>query len=337
MTHEKVGEIMDWLDRRQRVASVTMLWENFPIRVCDRFEQLISKKGNKDRCSGRHQALVCRVYENQPKTGMLMWEQELFEAACDAVLPEVRTELWKHGEWQPDWQAKLAALTLPRVQLDVAWWRSRVTRPRMALPVERKEGIFAITPPIEGGEFDGWYKMASVERQLTYSDSALGECSGYIVAAVGAIFEDGPVMHPTSYRLFGQGTASEGWACPPDVDLSGWPLTGQSVGMENMEELTGTKRILMLAPPLTSLCGLRPGPWPGRLTMVDGKGFPAVVFRQWRVRPIGDQLDQATPQLSGCDLVVRPDIFERISSVMTANCRLVTQVFRDDLTEGETN
>jgi len=68
----------------------------------------------------------------------------------------------------------------------------------------------------------------------------------------------------------------------------------------------------MLPPQLSIRCRLHPTQWTSRLELVDSQGESAVLFRWWSVRPVGDRLSEQAPISQGCDLIVRPDVFEQI-------------------------
>jgi len=89
-------------------------------------------------------------------------------------------------------------------------------------------------------------------------------------------------------------------------------FTGPLVGLGFTRDLLGVFPVLALAPGMTSLLRSVLGPQPGPLHLVDRDEKPAVVFRQWHVRPVGDYVEKAAPRLLGCDLIVRPDVWEKI-------------------------
>jgi hypothetical protein len=65
--------------------------------------------------------------------------------------------------------------------------------------------------------------------------------------------------------------------------------------------------------PVAAQHRLRFGSWPCPLHLVDDNGQCAILFRNWSVRPLGGDIDTATPRLLGCELLIRGDVFDRIS------------------------
>ncbi|HXS16145.1 MAG TPA: hypothetical protein VN764_03100, partial [Polyangiaceae bacterium] len=54
----------------------------------------------------------------------------------------------------------------------------------------------------------------------------------------------------------------------------------------------------------------------GRFALVDREGEEAVRYRRWWVRALRDEGSSAwVPRVSGCDLIVRDDIWSQISDL----------------------
>src|ERR1700733_6952392 len=53
----------------------------------------------------------------------------------------------------------------------------------------------------------------------------------------------------------------------------------------------------------------------GRLQLVDLEDKPCVIFRQWHVRPLGNRPSRSADRNSGCDLIVRSDIWKTIGNL----------------------
>lgn len=68
----------------------------------------------------------------------------------------------------------------------------------------------------------------------------------------------------------------------------------------------------MIHPSIAARCGLQPTQQPSSLALVDDNGEYACIFRYWSVRALGSSISEETPRLSGCDIIVRPDIFKQI-------------------------
>jgi hypothetical protein len=62
---------------------------------------------------------------------------------------------------------------------------------------------------------------------------------------------------------------------------------------------------------------------PGRalhfLSLDDHNGNEAARLRTWSVGPSGDRLSEQAPRLSGCDFIVRPDVWEQLQRHCSQN------------------
>lgn len=84
----------------------------------------------------------------------------------------------------------------------------------------------------------------------------------------------------------------------------------------------------MLPDKITSHLSLKSDSWPGSLQLIDEAGNIAVVFRWWRTSPLGTDINEESPRLTGCQLLVRSDIFDKIESLFAYPFKFVTHIKR---------
>src|SRR5205085_8091864 len=96
--------------------------------------------------------------------------------------------------------------------------------------------------------------------------------------------------------------------------------------MEYKSGLLGTVPLLGIRPDIALRLALNAVPSVGQLQFMDSAGVPAVVFRQWHEKPLGDDLDEETPTLEGCDLLLRGDLFANVSRAAQRRPVNVTEV-----------
>src|SRR5204863_2567262 len=103
------------------------------------------------------------------------------------------------------------------------------------------------------------------------------------------------------------------------VDPSQWSdlkinptLPDHITGVEFVRDWLGEFPILMLQPYLQVRCGLSPRDSLS-LDLVDEDDKVGAVFRRWEERIIGESVGEEVPRLRGCELLVRPDLFDRIA------------------------
>ena len=323
------------IDKGERVRDIAQIWPEFPGLVAARFSQMFETEYNKRRAMARHRAASDVVRPNSPETDMLFWEQELFETAFHEILDSIDVHLWRTGEWTPDIESEIAQRVLMRLRSHVGYTLSRVTRPTALLPTERQIGTLRVTELDSDDEFEGWYRCALFERERLFSSETHPQFLGHNTAVVGVATNNDALKTDHSRLPFGEGQGlAETWfyevKAPP---LQEGEFAGPLIGFEIVDGLFGTNPVLVLNPRLIVSCGLHAGYWPGRLELVDYEGSPAVVFRRWSTRSIGQLGLRETARLEGCDLVIRPDIFEQIQSRCVS---ILVQVSRH-LHRGETD
>lgn len=115
------------------------------------------------------------------------------------------------------------------------------------------------------------------------------------------------------------------------VDPSQWSdlkinatLPDHITGVEFVRDWLGEFPILMLQPYLQVRCGLSPRDSLS-LDLVDKDDKVGAVFRRWEERIIGESVGEEVPRLRGCELLIRPDIFDRIQQQFDQPLVMVTQ------------
>jgi hypothetical protein len=305
---------LDWGERTEKIRNG---WPDFSVLITDEFDRAFeSAQSHRQRSASRHEAAKSRVYQRLPPTPLLFWEQELFEVAFSKVLTGIDTHLWTTGAWTPQVHANIVEEVLPETPLQVAAWFSRTVRPKIPLPSQQCDASLVPTPISGGGDYDGWYRAGYLEYELLLNSGPVGDYSGTVQAASGLVFVAARSELDDIGIPFGRGSADRCWF-PHEVAASS-PIQrfeGPLIGLDWIEDFLGRRPVLMLPSKLAKRCSLALGPWPGRLELLDSNGRPAVVFRCWRLRPVGNEIAEAQPRLSGCDLIVRADVFESICAL----------------------
>jgi hypothetical protein len=305
---------LDWGDRTERIRSA---WPDFSVLITDEFDRAFeSAQSHRQRSASRHEAAKSRVYKELPPTPFLFWEQELFEVAFGKVLTGIDAHLWGIGAWTPQVHAEIVEEVLPETPLQVAAWFSRTVRPRIPLPSQQRDASLAPTPISGEGDYDGWYRAGYLEYELLLNNGPVGDYSGTVQAASGLVFVADRSELDDIGIPFGCGSADRCWF--PHEVAGNSPIErfeGPLVGLDWIEDFLGRPQVLMLPSELARHCRLTLGRWPNRLELVDSDGEPAVVFRCWHLRPLGNEIGEARPRLSGCDLIVRADVFESVCAL----------------------
>jgi len=207
----------------------------------------------------------------------------------------------------------------------------------LPLPSEVNEGIVPAAAVSTDDEFNGWYRCGFYERELIFRsmfhvDHKVDVMSAIHVGVAAAEID-------SSMAPLARGSA-EIWVIETAPQSSGLTVLpafrGPLTGLDFVRDRLGDFPILMFNPCLQARHGLTlSASIVGGLRLIDENGSDAVAFRYWETRAVGENISEETPRLQGCELLVRPDIFERLkkSSPQPPLTFLVRLTSREDLDE----
>ena len=313
VSQTKLG-LLSYLDRGERFEQIAQIWPDFPDELIKAFDNVyMSNEENKKHSCERHNFAKSRIYK-VPETMILFWEHEVFEFVFHQVLTSISRYLISKGTWKPNIEYMILKRVLPKVMLHVGHWNSRVVRPHIPLPSTLKEGVDNVSAIQLEDEFNGWYRCAYYEKELIVSDRYTLDAVEEVTATGGIVFSVAQAYAEHKRDLpFGVGQVEvwlENSVLTPEVSLS--PFNGPLIGFDFIKDYLGLKPLLMVHPTIVARCGLRFKQQPSPLLLLGKDGESACIFRCWSVRALGSNISEATPRLIGCDIIVRPDIFEQI-------------------------
>lgn len=314
------------LDGGRRVESLGKLWDELPGRTAAKMDQYWASETNKDRAKNRHRAAWSSTQRGIPQTRMLFWENELFDLALEEVSGPLDAILFAKGRRTERFMLQVLKVLLPDLEQYVPHWNSRVVRPPLEKPSEQRAGTTPIGPLVDSAEFNGWFRVALWECEMVSDETTYPtvkekvEVFGGIVLNYSGRGSDGDVP-------LGKGVREMWWPPAFSGKLSAVPSNSPLAGLMILGGRLGVHHVLGLPPVLSSQMTLRRSP-ASRLELVDSNGRVAVVYRQWRVRPLGTDIDEETMAIRGADLVISPETMERIQIIGGAQMAWVTQPFR---------
>lgn len=305
------------LDRGERVGSVAKLWPPFGDEVAAQFDYEWNHLGEgfRRRATQRRELARNNVQRRIPETPMLFWEGELFDKVLHTVAAELPSKMISAGRWRAGMEGMLLDWLMPRLELVERHWYSQVCRPPFPLPVDCAVRGGDPEPLAEEGPYNGWYRCGYYETQLLLADGTLPDVVGEAQAVSGIVFSSGSLPPKGGYLPFGRGSASAWVEGSGRTTILIAPISGPLVGLHLMSDLFGVRPLLALHPDVAARCGLSVDDKSPLLQLVDAKGEPAARLRVWSAQPLGNEIGEEHPILSGCDLVVRPDIFQTFAKM----------------------
>lgn len=311
------------LDKGRRIPLLARIWDEFPPRIASRFETLFNLPQNKARVRNRHTAASSRSQKNIPETRFLFWEDELFELALSEILDPLDSILFSQGNWSEKNLQQLLTRLLPDLENYHAHWSSRTTRPIIPRPSQTVAGTFSVDKLSDSGDYKGWYRIALWEEEFVFDTATYPKVIGTTETYSGVILSPhGPLGNGVP---LGIGSA-EIWSPPPFTGSITPPPTNSPLAtIYILGGQFGVHHILGLPPGLSSQLGLTRGANP-RFELVDSNNNPAAVYRHWKVKPLGNEIDEETPTLKGADLIISPNTMARCFSICGGKMRMETQV-----------
>lgn len=312
---------VDVADRVDRIASV---WPGLRAEVSARFNEFWDQSPtNKPRSASRHEAARSNAQRHIPKTFMYWWESELFDIAMNDGLSQLEALAWSQGEWTQDRMDRVLSTVNADAEMHRQLWMARGIRPPILLPAAAQEGATALQPLANEGEFSGWYRLALHERQALMDKPTYPTFRGWrdLYAGVligGAKGYDGRTL---PYGLGGR----ELWDLHPRPRRVFKPVVGRAVvSLYVQRDRLGLDHVFGFDSEIRGLLSL--APVGNSLELNDSSGRKCVVFRRWRVRPLGADIDEEMPVLSGCDLLLHPTAYARLEEACGGDMALVTSI-----------
>jgi hypothetical protein len=308
---------LDWGERIEAVASV---WPELPGVVAHEFERLyFEQESAKERWKERYEFARRRESSMEFWTPILGWEQELHEGAFHNALNGVRPHLWAQGEPTAGLDRELLDRISPALRLQLALESSRSVRPQSVRAAEATDAVTEVPVLSAEDEYEGWRRVGWYEREYVFDDpmrwrnpkEIAYHAAGLLSLGIG----EGP---PTPGDPFGRCPDAGLWFVSP-TPLTGRLLDllvprgvrGPLIGAVRLDDLLGNRLVLVPPPAIAVRYQLQSGPWPGPLVWVEESGDRALALRVWSVRSIN--AGEEPSMLKGCELIVRPDLLEKLA------------------------
>jgi hypothetical protein len=264
-----------------------------------------------------------------PPLPLYDWQRELFEVALDETMPDLYVEVVQIEGWTPELSSQLQAQVLPDVAATAARGRSRITRPPLPLPRDCQP-LTREASLVQVGPYRGWLRVAYWEQELQELahwhqgrriDAEVGLWSGVGNPPASLPFEAPPPGFRWHDQL-GFGSLSlaplqEGW-------IAMWWIQRDSLAWDHG---------LTLREDIREALGLTAAPVPAAFDLIDATGATALAYRRWRMRPYSYDYHPVLPLLTGGELLLRPDLAERLRRRLRFPLVEVVRVTSQDLSK----
>lgn len=317
------------LDRSDRVTDLQALWPDFPTAVCSYFDEQWETIPDHKQIEKRRLALIHDPSGRRlPVPPILEWHHELFELSLHRTLNHLDAELWRQGSPNPALLKEVADHVSPQVDIYVRRWLSRVIRPDVPLPSKQPADYPLLGQLPSADSQSGWVRIAYYEMERILSEeSILAEVTKTLRISAGFGIPRPGERYPIRGALpFGIGELNSWTDTNSHAPLfHGGPL----VGLTFLSDFLGILPVLGLSTRLTNRLSVKTSDALGRLQLLDSADEPCVIFRQWHVRPLGERPSRSADRNSGCDLIVRLDVWNAIGDLY-ANQLVLPSIHRSE-------
>lgn len=316
------------VDQAGVIEKLVRYWPELPKEIAVYMDALLSEPAQAARVRRRYQEAFGRDGENFPPTPVLLWETEVFELAVQRCLRVATQSMFVAGGWEAEVDLRLLEATLPHVPVHLGLVASRATRPTIS--PSRTDGS---GPPVlldnDDPKYAGWTRLAVVEREFMCDPArpygrpleAVTLFAGVVALPTGEAFPPG--LFP-----FEEGSIDVWWSqrlrppsFPPDLPR------GRIISLNKVTDWLGDEFLLIPPIELLHYFMLEPATFGGALVWRDDDDCEAVVLRKWWEHR-QEALHAEPIAREGVDLIMRPDLWDRLVTLFPVPLRETRSVSR---------
>lgn len=313
------------LDESSALAKLSRWWNDLPYLVGNRFGVLERLPAYSERIRERLELAFGRDGKSQPPTPVMLWQTELFITALHTEMMGFKKHLWTTGTWEEGIERKLLLSTLPSIRVHVALCNSRFARPNWVTPKDAVPGVGELkTVADDDDRFAGWLRLGLVEHQFLNGDEHVDQPFETVQVFSGTVIV--PFGHTVSALTepFENGTTAVWWRANPIAGLGPVDEVQPLLTMTRVADWLGDELIIMPPEELHELCAPRVPGFGDALIWRDENYEPMLALRSWTVKR--SQYDNEPDEIRGADLIVRPDLIEKLKETFCCSFAEVTQV-----------
>ncbi|GAB1043068.1 MAG: hypothetical protein SPiBPW_14350 [Shewanella algae] len=293
-------------------------------RMWRQFSYLENEEINTERTHERLKLSLGREGKGYPPVEIVFWQYELFFSVLNDQMLSLRCELESSDE------LLFAEGILPDVRMHLAIYNSRVPRPNWPTPNNLKPDSLELKVVTGDSRYEGWLQLGCIEEQYVNEKHSFSRpqqlltlFSGAAVAPEGSYLREGhfPFL-PLDNSL---------WWCEGDIVIHSRPtnIWTQLLGIHKYKDWLGSQLLLVPPPELLMILDIVAPDFGEKLEWKDQLGEPILACRHWWIR--GKQSDVESVQIKGSDIIVRPDVIEKLEHMFESQIRLVSTVKKSEV------
>lgn len=312
-----------------RLETISETWPEFSRLVARAFQSDFRDNIEYvERARQQFKNSLDNVHPERPEDPIARWDTEVYEYSFDRVLQHIPSVLAKRGEWDAFRAASIIKSCGNGVHIHGRIWCSRIRRPTMETPSQRVAELSEFERCRDDDQFCDWLRIGLWEEETLLGDHRADARSRIVRAFLGAAFlMPGEVVPPEVSMPFSPCDWRDAWLDNAELPLLR-RMHGPLVLFAMSEGYCGDFPVLAIPGTVRSRLGLSFSNKIGPLQCVDAKGDPALVYRCWWSLRLRERISNAYPYVVGSELIVRPDIFERLSDCSVHQLR---PVFMNDV------
>jgi len=325
-------EVVFRYDTGDTLKILSRIDPELPDKVSGNFLPLLENEMQVERIKERLKLSFGRDHKGYPPTDVLFWQFELFIAVLHEQACGLKDKLWKKGIWSKDKEISLFMQVQPEIALHLAIFNSRIPRPAWKEPCELLSGESNLIKVTENSKYKGWLQLGLVEEQYINGEHGFSRPTEYIRVFSGASVAPIGTTCSAKYFPFIDGDYSDWWG-DDEFQIYQRPHDRwtQLLSLTRNTDWLGSDLVLIPPKEIIAISDIKIPGFGDKLVWNDSDGNPILVCRFWRVR--GNQFDIESDRLCGSDLIIRPDLVEKLEVFFSSPIKMYTKVSREDISE----
>lgn len=316
------------MDKSGKAFFLGTIWRDFHQSFCDTLSyRLTSNDFNKEQWHERSKLVHGERGDCYPGVEVLGWEEELAELTTNEVINNLEINAREFSDESE--ASEFATSILPAVDLYIGYRELKCVRESYPLPVDLDSFSknYEVDTLLSEDKYNGWIRAAYMEQQWLFGpESYSKEANEKITVHSGIALEPDNYPAPDdAFPLFRTDDIS--WETS-EIDNPKLPQ-GLSFGLDDYTTWLGELNVLVPHSSLLAALGLEIAP-SNPFIAQDNSGNDVLVLRNWQ-KIYEDSYDTDVIELEGVEVLMHPDLMNRIKSMTECKVIQLTRTTREEV------
>ncbi|MHA3104534.1 ATP-binding protein [Acinetobacter sp. ANC 3791] len=301
------------LDPTNSLKKLILFSPNLPSQIHNFIHEEFKKESNKVLMRQTMELIFGRDGSVIPPVDALTWQDELFISELNNCGKALKENLEQDHLWSIETEEELVLSMLPDLAFHLGIYQSRVARPLLSHPNELTKGLCPINTVKNDPTYEGWVQLACVEHEYLNKEHSFSRPNEKVINISGITFIPESSVEPKDFFPLISGNEDIWWVKDSECIINRYTnVWNPIVGIANISDIFGNS--FLLIPPLELLLieeNLIKANFSEKLCLRDHHGKEVIRLRSWEVH--GDQISSDAYKLRGMDLIVHPEVFDKLN------------------------